>query len=72
MQTIGTLTLLPALEHPDLLGEPVREALDAWEHAGEVLVAEIDPDAGRHRRDDRGLRGPARGERQLRGGDGPA
>ncbi len=43
MQTFGTLTLEPALEHPDLLGEPVRRALDAWEHAGEVLVAGIDP-----------------------------
>ena len=44
MQTFGTLTLQPALEHPDLLGAPVREALASWEHAGEVLVAEIDPD----------------------------
>jgi prolyl-tRNA editing enzyme YbaK/EbsC (Cys-tRNA(Pro) deacylase) len=43
MQTFGTLTLLPALEHPHLLGEPVRRTLDAWDHAGEVLVAEIDP-----------------------------
>ena len=44
MQTFGTLTLQPALDHPDLLGAPVREALDAWEHAAEVLVAEIDPE----------------------------
>jgi prolyl-tRNA editing enzyme YbaK/EbsC (Cys-tRNA(Pro) deacylase) len=44
MQTIGTLTLQPALELPDLLGAPVRAALEAWEHAGEALVAEIDPD----------------------------
>ena len=43
MQTFGTLTLQPALEHPHLLGEPVRRMLDAWEHGGEVLVAEIDP-----------------------------
>jgi len=43
MQTFGTLTLQPALEHPELLGEPVRRALDAWDHAGEVLVAQIDP-----------------------------
>src|SRR5689334_21608131 len=44
MQTIGTLTLSPALDHPELLGEPVRAALAGWERAGEVLVAEIDPD----------------------------
>ena len=44
MQTFGTLTLQPALEHPDLLPAPVRKALDAWEHASEVLVAEIDPE----------------------------
>jgi prolyl-tRNA editing enzyme YbaK/EbsC (Cys-tRNA(Pro) deacylase) len=44
MQTFGTLTLRPALERPDLLGETVRQALAAWEHAGGVGVAEIDPD----------------------------
>jgi prolyl-tRNA editing enzyme YbaK/EbsC (Cys-tRNA(Pro) deacylase) len=44
MQTFGTLTLRPALEHPDLLGHPVREALAAWDHAAEVLVAAIDPE----------------------------
>ena len=44
MQTFGTLTLQPALDHPDLLGDPVREALASWEHAGEVRVAEIDPE----------------------------
>ena len=43
MQTFGTLTLMPALEHPELVANPVREALDAWEHGSEVLVAEIDP-----------------------------
>jgi prolyl-tRNA editing enzyme YbaK/EbsC (Cys-tRNA(Pro) deacylase) len=43
-QRFGTLTLAPALEHPDLLGAPVRDALMDWEHAHEVLVAEIDPD----------------------------
>jgi len=43
MQTFGTLTIQPALEHPDLLGDPVREALSGWEHAHEVGVAEIDP-----------------------------
>jgi prolyl-tRNA editing enzyme YbaK/EbsC (Cys-tRNA(Pro) deacylase) len=44
MQTFGSLTLSPALEHPDLLGAPVRDALATWEHAREVLVAEIDPE----------------------------
>jgi prolyl-tRNA editing enzyme YbaK/EbsC (Cys-tRNA(Pro) deacylase) len=43
MQTIGTLTLHPALDHPHLLADPVREALAAWEHGHEVMVAEIDP-----------------------------
>ena len=43
MQMFGTLSLEPALEHAALLGDPVRRALEAWEHAGEVLVAEIDP-----------------------------
>jgi prolyl-tRNA editing enzyme YbaK/EbsC (Cys-tRNA(Pro) deacylase) len=43
MQAFGTLALRPALEHPDLLGDPVREALASWEQAGEVAVAEIDP-----------------------------
>lgn len=43
MQMLGTLTLQPAIEHPALIGDPVREALASWEHAGEVLVAEIDP-----------------------------
>lgn len=43
MQTLGTLTLSPALDHPELLGDPVRTALEAWEHAGEALVASIDP-----------------------------
>ena len=44
MQTFGTLTLQPALDRPDLLGVPVRKALESWEHAAEVLVAEIDPE----------------------------
>jgi prolyl-tRNA editing enzyme YbaK/EbsC (Cys-tRNA(Pro) deacylase) len=43
MQTFGTLDLARALDHPDLLGAPVREALSSWEHAAEVLVAAIDP-----------------------------
>jgi prolyl-tRNA editing enzyme YbaK/EbsC (Cys-tRNA(Pro) deacylase) len=43
MHRFGTLDLAPALDHPGLLGPPVREALSSWEHAGEVLVAAIDP-----------------------------
>ncbi len=43
MQTFGTLTIEPALEHPDLLAAPVLEALSGWAHAGEVGVAPIDP-----------------------------
>lgn len=42
---IGTLTAVPALERPDLLAPPVREALRS--EAGplaDVEVAEIDPD----------------------------
>jgi prolyl-tRNA editing enzyme YbaK/EbsC (Cys-tRNA(Pro) deacylase) len=44
MQTFGSLTIQPALEQPDLLGDPVREALSSWEHADRVGIAEIDPD----------------------------
>jgi len=38
------LDLRPALDHLDLLGEPVAAALTGWAHADRVLVAEIDPD----------------------------
>ena len=41
---IGTLTSLPALDHPDLLAPPVDGRLAAWPAAGEVAVVEIDPD----------------------------
>ena len=44
MQTFGSLTIHPALDHPELLGDPVREALSSWEQAGAVGVAEIDPE----------------------------
>ena len=43
MQTIGTLTLVPALDRPELLAAPVLRALESWEHAGRALVAAIDP-----------------------------
>lgn len=42
--TFGSLTLSPALEHPDLLATPVRAALEQWPPAAEVLVAPIDPE----------------------------
>jgi prolyl-tRNA editing enzyme YbaK/EbsC (Cys-tRNA(Pro) deacylase) len=44
IHSFGTLALLPAVDHPELLGDPVREALASWEHAGEVRVAAIDPE----------------------------
>ncbi|MET0838084.1 MAG: YbaK/EbsC family protein [Marmoricola sp.] len=44
MQTIGSLTLHPALERPELMGAPVLEALAGWKHGEHVLVAEIDPE----------------------------
>lgn len=44
MRTFGSLELQPALDRPELLGGPVLAALSSWEHGGEVLVAEIDPD----------------------------
>jgi len=40
----GTLTWVPALQRPDLLAEPVRAALADLPRAGEVHVAEIDPE----------------------------
>jgi prolyl-tRNA editing enzyme YbaK/EbsC (Cys-tRNA(Pro) deacylase) len=41
---IGTLTSLPALDHPELLAPPVAAALAAWPAADGVAVVEIDPD----------------------------
>jgi prolyl-tRNA editing enzyme YbaK/EbsC (Cys-tRNA(Pro) deacylase) len=41
---IGTLTSLPALDHPELLGDPVAKALADWERTAEVAVVEIDPE----------------------------
>lgn len=40
---LAGIETVPALDRPDLLAEPVRRALEAWEHAGEVGVFEIDP-----------------------------
>lgn len=44
LPTIGSLTPLPALDHPHLLGEPVAAALAGWPHAADVAVVEIDPE----------------------------
>jgi prolyl-tRNA editing enzyme YbaK/EbsC (Cys-tRNA(Pro) deacylase) len=41
---IGTLTSLPAPDHPELLAPPVAAALAAWPAAGGVAVVEIDPE----------------------------
>ena len=40
---LGRLDLVPALDRPDLLGDPVRTLLLQWPRAGQVEVAEIDP-----------------------------
>jgi prolyl-tRNA editing enzyme YbaK/EbsC (Cys-tRNA(Pro) deacylase) len=42
--TFGHLHPVPALERPDLLGEPVRAFLQTWAAADQVEVVEIDPD----------------------------
>ena len=41
--SLGTLTSVPALDRPDLLGEPVRAALAASVIADAAGVVEIDP-----------------------------
>src|SRR4051794_18685545 len=43
LPTLGRLESLPALDHPELLAPPVVAALEAWEHAHELAVVEIDP-----------------------------
>ena len=42
--SLGTLTSLPALEHPALLADPVAAALRGWAGAGEVAAVEINPE----------------------------
>ena len=44
LPSLGTLTSLPASEHPELVAPNVASALAGWEHAGEVAVVEIDPE----------------------------
>lgn len=40
----GSLTVEPALDHPELLADPVAKALAALPNASDVGVAAIDPD----------------------------
>ncbi|MDQ6688022.1 MAG: hypothetical protein M3Z50_10530 [Actinomycetota bacterium] len=42
--SIGTLTAVPASQHPELLGRSVAEALVGWEYADQVGVVRIDPE----------------------------
>jgi len=44
LPSLGTLRPLPALDHPELLGETVVAALRAWPGADRVAVVEIDPE----------------------------
>ncbi|MFD6177280.1 MULTISPECIES: YbaK/EbsC family protein [unclassified Isoptericola] len=49
LPVLGDLAWAPALEHPDLLADPVRAALESWAAdddrvARQVAVVEIDPD----------------------------
>ena len=41
---LGTLEWMAAIDHPDLLAPAVSEFLARWPHAGEVMVAAIDPE----------------------------
>ena len=41
--TLGTLTSLPAIQHPELVADPVAALLATWPHAEHVAVVEIDP-----------------------------
>ncbi len=40
---LGRLTSVPVRERPDLVADPVRQALGTWAPADQVGVAEIDP-----------------------------
>lgn len=44
MYTLGSLTTSPALDHLDLVGRPVAELLQRWEHGRHVGVVPIDPE----------------------------
>lgn len=44
LPSLGTLRPLPAVDHPELLGESVAAALAGWPAADRVAVVEIDPE----------------------------
>ena len=43
LPTIGSLEVMPAVEHPELLAPSVHRALLDWMLGGAVSVIEIDP-----------------------------
>ena len=43
LPTLADLTSLPALDHPELVAEPIARALPQWPDAASVAVIEIDP-----------------------------
>ena len=44
VRPLGSLVPRPVLDHLDLVGEPVADALRSWPRADEVGVVEIDPE----------------------------
>ena len=44
LPAIGSVTSLPATDHPELLAPPVVSALARWPRADQVAVFEIDPE----------------------------
>jgi prolyl-tRNA editing enzyme YbaK/EbsC (Cys-tRNA(Pro) deacylase) len=42
--SLGRLASVPVSDRPDLVADPVRDALVGWPNSGSVGVAEIDPD----------------------------
>jgi prolyl-tRNA editing enzyme YbaK/EbsC (Cys-tRNA(Pro) deacylase) len=44
MLALGTLDVVPASHHLDLLAAPTAEAIVGWSHGGQVGVAPIDPE----------------------------
>jgi prolyl-tRNA editing enzyme YbaK/EbsC (Cys-tRNA(Pro) deacylase) len=44
LEKLGSLTVVPAPTRPDLVAAPVARALEAWPHAHDVGLVEIDPE----------------------------
>ncbi len=44
LPSFPTLASLPAVDHPDLVADPVAAGLSGWPGAAGVAVVEIDPD----------------------------